>query len=271
MWLDSQAIVLAGQKLGESDTVVTLLTLERGLLKGVAKGARRMKSRFGGAIQPFTYGQAVLFERRAAGLRSLNHFDPIHSFQRLREEFDRLNDAAVLANAARRLLPEDQPAPDAFATLLKAFRSLEGGRDRDGGALCWALLALLQAAGYQPRVDRCLAGRHGPRTGAASGRWLFVPHLGGAVCPSCGLDAASGPTGQAAAFPMTPGAHALLRQALRMPPALRSRLSAEAATIREVKALLEASIIERGRRLVKRPVPDRSGGRPVNVREPRHV
>ncbi|MFZ5862452.1 MAG: DNA repair protein RecO [Nitrospirota bacterium] len=271
MWLDSQAIVLAGQKLGESDTVVTLLTLERGLLKGVAKGARRMKSRFGGAIQPFTYGQAVLFERRATGLRSLNHFDPIHSFQRLREEFDRLSDAAVLANAARRLLPEDQPAPDAFAVLLKALRSLEAGRDRDGGVLCWALLSLLQAAGYQPRVDRCLAGRHGPRSATVSGRWLFVPHVGGAVCPSCGLDAVSGPTGPATAFAMTPGAHALLRQALRMPPALRARLSAGHAVVREVRVLLEACIAERGRRLVKRPVPDRSAVPPVNVRKPRHV
>jgi DNA repair protein RecO (recombination protein O) len=270
MLLDSQAIVLAGQKLGESDTVVTLLTLERGLLKGVAKGARRMKSRFGGAIQPFTYGHAILFERRAAGLRSLNHFDSIHSFQRLREEFDRLSDAAVLANAARRLLPEDQPAPDAFAVLLKALRSLESGGDGQG-VVCWALLALLQAAGYQPRVDRCLAGRHGPRSAAASGRWLFVPHLGGAVCPACGLDAVSGPTGQAAVFPMTPGAHALLRQALRMPPALRPRLSAGEAIIREVRALLEVSISERGRRLVKRPVPDRAVVQPVNVRKPRHV
>ncbi len=266
MLLDSQAIVLAGQKLGEADTMVTLLTLERGLLKGVAKGARRMKSRFGGAIQPFTYGQAVLFERRAAGLRSLNHFDSIHSFQRLREEFDALSAAAALVNAARRLLPEDQPSPDAFAVLLKGLRSLETGRDGEG-VVCWALLALLQSAGYQPRVDRCLVGRHGPRPASVSGRWLFVPHLGGAVCPSCGLDAVSGPPGQADAFAMTPGAHALLRQALRMPPALRHRLSAGEAIIREVRALLEASIAERGRRMVKRPVPDRS----VNVWKPRHV
>jgi DNA repair protein RecO (recombination protein O) len=270
MWLDSQAIVLAGQKLGESDTMVTLLTLEKGLLKGVAKGARRMKSRFGGAIQPFTYGQAVLFGRRAEGLRSLNHFDPIHSFHRLREEYDALSAAAALVNAARRLLPEDQPSADAFAVLLKALRSLEDGHDRER-VVCWALLALLQTAGYQPRVDRCLVGRHGPRAAAVSGRWLFVPHLGGTVCASCGVDAVSGPTGQAAAFPMTPSAHALLRQALRMPPALRSRLSAGETIIREARGLLEACIAERGRRMVKRPVPDRSAVQPVNVWKPRHV
>src|SRR5574341_2351350 len=120
MLLDCQAIVLAGQKLGEADTLVTFLTLERGVLKGVAKGARRMKSRFRGAIQPFTYGQAILCERRAVGLRRVNHFDAIHSFQRLRDNLDALTNAAAMTNAVRRLLPEEQPAGDAFARLLRS-------------------------------------------------------------------------------------------------------------------------------------------------------
>jgi hypothetical protein len=56
-----------------------------------------------------------------------------------------------------------------------------------------------------------------------------------------------------------------------MPPALRTRLSAGDEIVREVRALLEASISERGRRLLKRPVPDRSAVQPVNVWKPRHV
>jgi DNA repair protein RecO (recombination protein O) len=269
MLVDCQAIVLAGQKLGEADTLVTLLTLERGLIKGVAKGARRLKSRFGGAIQPFSYGQAILFERRAAALRSLTHFDPIHSFQRLREQLDPLSDAAAMVNAARRLLPEDQASPDAFGLLLRALRSLEAGRAGDG-VVFWYLLALLQTAGYQPRVDRCLVGRHDQGSRASAGRWWFVPHLGGSVCGSCRGDGGAA-TGGPAAIPMTPGVHALLRQALRMPPALRQRVSAGAGLIREARALLDACVAERGRRLLKRPVPGPSLARPVNAATARRV
>lgn len=268
MLVDCQAIVLAGQKLGEADTLITFLTLDRGLLKAVAKGARRMKSRFGGAIQPFTYGQAILFERRAAGLRNVNHFDPIHSFQRIRDDLDALTNAAVMVNATRRLFPEEQPAGDAFALLLKALRALEGKEDGDRQVF-WYLLALLQTAGYQPRVDRCLVGHHG--NVPSGSRWVFVPQLGGAVCAGCYGTQRVGPGGPPAGFPLTSGVHALLRQALRMPEGLRRRLSAGPDLIRDARALMEACVAERGRRVVKRPVPDRPVAASVNAERVGHV
>jgi DNA repair protein RecO len=188
----------------------------------------------------------------------------------LREDFEALSAAAAMVNAARRLVPDEQPSADAFALLLKALRALEAGRDLDRVVL-WYLLALLQAAGYQPRVDRCLVGRHSARPSEAEGRWWFVPHLGGAVCPSCGVGAAAGATGQGAGLPMTPGVHALLRQALRMPSSVRHRVSAGAELIREARGLLEACVDERGRRLIKRPVPNQPVPRSVNAAPARRV
>jgi len=264
MLVDCQAIVLAGQKLGEADTLVTFLTLERGILKGVARGARRMKSRFGGAIQPFTYGHAILFERRATGLRHVNHFDPIHSFQRIRDDLDALTSAAVMANSTRRLLPEEQPAGDAFALLLKSLRALEAKEDGDRQVF-WYLLSILQVAGYQPRVDRCLVGRHGGVPQGSAPRWVFVPQLGGAVCAGCYANQTVGIAGPPVGFPLTPGVHALLRQASRMPEAIRRRLSAGPELIREARALLEACVAERGRRVVKRLIPDQPVAVGVNA------
>lgn len=269
MLVDCQAIVLAGQKLGEADTLLTLLTLERGVLKGVAKGARRMKSRFGGAVQPFTYGQAILFERRAVGLRSVNHFDPLHSFQRLRSDLDALTNAAAMTNSARRLLPEEQPAGEAFALLLKGLRALESGEDGDREVL-WYLLSLLQVAGYQPRMDRCLVGRHQAAVRPDASGWVFVPQLGGTVCGACYDDRCSGNPGPPTALSLTPGVHALLRQALRVPEALRRRLSGSPDLIREAKGLLEACVTERGRRLVKRPIPEQPAAQ-VNAERVGHV
>jgi DNA repair protein RecO (recombination protein O) len=270
MLVDCQAIVLAGQKMGEADTLLTLLTLERGVLKGVAKGARRMKSRFGGSIQPFTYGQAILFERRAAGLCSVNHFDPLHSFQRLRNDLDVLTNAAVMANAARRLLPEEQPAGEAFALLLKGLRALEAGEEGDRQVF-WYLLLLLQTAGYQPRVDRCLVGRHRATQQTDGSRWVFVPQLGGTVCRACYDDRTSGLAGPPPGFPLTAGAHALLRQALRVPEALRRRLSVGPGFVMEARGLLEACVAERGRRVIKRPIPGRPEPSSVNAERVGHV
>ena len=41
------AVVLRLHKLGEADRIVTLLTRRNGLVRGVAKGVRRTRSKFG--------------------------------------------------------------------------------------------------------------------------------------------------------------------------------------------------------------------------------
>lgn len=48
-----EGVVLRTTKLGEADRIVTLLTRSHGKIRAVAKGVRRVKSRFGGRLEPF--------------------------------------------------------------------------------------------------------------------------------------------------------------------------------------------------------------------------
>ena len=48
-----EGVVLRTAKLGEADRIVTLLTRSHGKIRAVAKGVRRVKSRFGGRLEPF--------------------------------------------------------------------------------------------------------------------------------------------------------------------------------------------------------------------------
>ena len=50
----AEALVLRTYKLGEADRIVVFLTKDRGKKRGVAKGARRQRSRFAGALEPLT-------------------------------------------------------------------------------------------------------------------------------------------------------------------------------------------------------------------------
>lgn len=47
-----EAIVLRTQKLGEADRIITMLTRDHGRIRGVAKGVRRTKSKFGARLEP---------------------------------------------------------------------------------------------------------------------------------------------------------------------------------------------------------------------------
>ena len=50
----SDALILRTYKLGETDRIVVFLTRDRGKKRGVAKGARRAKSKFAGALESLT-------------------------------------------------------------------------------------------------------------------------------------------------------------------------------------------------------------------------
>ena len=75
----ADALILRTYALGESDRIVVFLTRDRGKKRGVAKNARRSRRRFGGALEPLTYGRVGYFERERRELVSLNFVEPARS------------------------------------------------------------------------------------------------------------------------------------------------------------------------------------------------
>ena len=75
----SEALILRTYKLGEADRIVVFLTRDRGKKRGVAKGARRAKSRYMGALEPMTRAGVAYFEREQRDLVRLNYVEPQQS------------------------------------------------------------------------------------------------------------------------------------------------------------------------------------------------
>ena len=75
----ADALILRTYKLGEADRIVVFLTRDRGKKRGVAKGARRPRSRFAGALEPLTRGDVAYFEREQRELVRLNYAEPLRS------------------------------------------------------------------------------------------------------------------------------------------------------------------------------------------------
>jgi DNA repair protein RecO (recombination protein O) len=75
----ADAIILRTYKLGEADRIVVFLTRDRGKKRGVAKGARRPKSKFVGALEPLTHARVAYFEKERRELVSLNYSEASRS------------------------------------------------------------------------------------------------------------------------------------------------------------------------------------------------
>ncbi|MBI2468144.1 MAG: DNA repair protein RecO [Candidatus Rokubacteria bacterium] len=227
--LRTQGIVLRTRDLGEHDRLVTLYTRDLGKLTAVARGARRVRSRFGGALELFTWGEAVGFEREGRELVRLDHFDIRRSFRALREDLERLGHGARMVETLARLTAERDPHPACFTLLLRGLRALEtAAAPRVHLAFT---LRLLDLTGHRPRLDRC-AGCH---QRVAAGAAAFDPRAGGVVCGRCrtagGLDVSGGALG-------------VLRglQTATWEARLRARIAAP--TEREGAALLDAYVAE---------------------------
>ena len=72
----SDALILRTYKLGEADRIVVFLTCDRGKKRGVAKGARRPRSKFVGGLEPLTQVRVAYFEKERRELVSVNYSEP---------------------------------------------------------------------------------------------------------------------------------------------------------------------------------------------------
>src|SRR5438132_686392 len=104
MLLKTPAITLKSRKWGEADRIVTFFTLQYGKLRGVARGARRIRSRFGSALEPFVHCDLNLFEKHNDPLYRITQVDIRETFPQLRE------DLALMSAAARMLAASPAPA-----------------------------------------------------------------------------------------------------------------------------------------------------------------
>jgi DNA repair protein RecO (recombination protein O) len=72
----ADAVILRTYKLGEADRIVVFLTRDRGKKRGVAKGARRPRSKFVGGLEPLTQVRVGYFEKERRELVSVNYSEP---------------------------------------------------------------------------------------------------------------------------------------------------------------------------------------------------
>ena len=75
----ADALILRTYKLAEVDRIVVFLTRDRGKKRGVAKGARRTRSRFSGALEPMTEVRVAYFEKERRELVGINYAEPVRS------------------------------------------------------------------------------------------------------------------------------------------------------------------------------------------------
>ena len=65
--VESESLVIKSYNLAEADRIVVFLTREHGMIRGVAKGVKRLKSRFGSSLEPYSIVNLEYFQKDGPG------------------------------------------------------------------------------------------------------------------------------------------------------------------------------------------------------------
>ena len=174
-----EAIVLRTHDLGEADRIITLLTCNHGRVRGVAKGVRRTKSRFGARLEPFSLVDVQLYEGRTLDvITEVATLDPYGIA--IGRDYDAYTTASAMAEVAERLAGEEgEPDEDQYLLLLGAMHALATRAHAHESIMDSYVLRAMALSGWALAIWDCArCGKPGPHS-------AFHVQSGGMVCESC--------------------------------------------------------------------------------------
>jgi DNA repair protein RecO (recombination protein O) len=188
----SDSIILKTYPLGEADRIVAFFSRDRGKMRGVANGARKMKNRFGASLEPLAHSRIQFFEKENRDLVRIQSADLLDSPMKLFEDYDRAVCAGRLVELVDRFLPEHEPQDAVFRLVRMTVRALEQGCPLDLAA-CYFEVWMLRLSGVFPDLFVCSGC--GRRLDLGDERFL-APGLQAVICGNCDHQRATGILGE---------------------------------------------------------------------------
>ena len=170
-----QGLVLRHYNLGEADRIVVLFTRGHGVVRCVAKGVRRSRSRFGARLEPFTLSDVQIYPGRI--LSTITEAVTVETFNaRIVADYGRYTAAAAILEATERLLGEEQPNQRLFDLTVGVLGALAEGQRAPQQMVDTYLLRAMAEAGWAPELEKCAV------CGVEGSHQAFHPAAGGVVC-----------------------------------------------------------------------------------------
>ena len=173
-----KAVVIRSYDFGEADRIIVFLTQKHGLIRGVAKGVRRAKSRFGSRLQPFVELDVQLYAGRS--LESVTAADTVRFFgSGIIDNLECYSAACAVLEAAERLAQSsDYGDVGLYALVVDTLAKLQTATEPTLHLDAF-LLQAMDLAGWAPSLFHC------SQCQAAGPHHVFHPAPGGAVCVHC--------------------------------------------------------------------------------------
>ncbi|MFC1499710.1 DNA repair protein RecO [Candidatus Zixiibacteriota bacterium] len=174
------AITLRSQPYSETSRIVTFMSRESGLVKGMAKGARGRRGRFGATLEPLQRVRVTLSVKESRDLQTVTEADLLQPYERIREDLFRSTYAQCVLELTSRLSWQEHASEEVFELLLAILHAYEEGIGDPHLLFLTYQMHLSAALGYAVDLESCSG------CGGAVGEQVrFSLAEGAALCSGC--------------------------------------------------------------------------------------
>ena len=171
-------IVLGGVPFGESDKILNVFTLEKGVISARIKGVKKAGAKLKFASEPFCFAEFVFSVK--GEMRTVIGASLIDSFYPLREDVFKYFAGGAILEFVKKFYRENIVSEEEFLLTVNALKQLAYGDDDYLVELITFLVKSLRAIGYSLTVSKkCICGCD------IEGRTFFDYKTGAFYCEKC--------------------------------------------------------------------------------------
>ena len=181
----SEALIIRRNDWRENDSRVVLYTKKFGKLSLVARGAKKMRSKIAGHIEPISLVDIMILKGKAydylgSAICRCAHLN-------IKNDLNAIYFVGTALSLFDRLVKEEAEDPELFNFLISWLDSVDNNLteplDKDSGELLYNYFAirLLSILGYKPELYHCLECHKKIEAGGN----YFNLRLGGLICSDC--------------------------------------------------------------------------------------
>ncbi len=153
--VETEGLILKSYSLAEADKIVVFLTQNEGLVRGVAKGAKRLKSKFGGGLEPFSIVQISYFQKEERELVSIKQLELVKSFFDNASEPQFLQKFSYLVDLLVEFAPPHDPNERLYRMTKVCLETAAENPDSLESIAVYFELWILRLGGYLPNWNNC--------------------------------------------------------------------------------------------------------------------
>lgn len=178
----TDAINLKAYNLSEADKIIVMYSKEKGLIRGVAKGVKKPKSKLGARMDLLVANKLMLYKGKS--LDRICQAEALNTFQKTRQNMDKIFYSMYVTEVVNNFGVEDDPCSnEIYEILYKALDKISNASDKVEILLSVIKfqMKMMQISGFGIELDCCLCCGEQVK----DKNIYFSAQRGGIICSVC--------------------------------------------------------------------------------------